>query len=176
MTSSWPTLPTTTDPLRSVESLKITLKSERFKEFQIFPNETLTTYGTTVLNSLSITESIFTPLVTGNLIVNDTGNFVENLHIQGFEDIIIEYKKSGDTVKFNGIIIDVNLLTNDGVLSTQMNKLQRNRSYSLSFMNKDLFLANFKNILEIPEPVQNKEPPFKFTSKDFIGWISKLEN
>jgi hypothetical protein len=179
---SWPTLqPPGNDeidvhPLDSLKSLSIKLISDRFGEFSIFPRTM--EYGIDILNNLTITESILTPLVTGTLIVHDVGNFIENLNIQGFEDLELKYKKAGNEVVFRGIIVDVNLLTNDAVLSEKMNSVQKLRAYSMSFMNKDLFLANFKNIQEIPEPknpnqsAQNDEP--KFTNKDFIGWISKL--
>lgn len=159
--------------LDSIEKLEIKFKSPKFGEISIFPKNTDTTSD--ILVSLQLTESIASPVVRGTIIINDHANFVENLNLEGYEEIIIIYNKNKREVKFTGIIIDVTLLTDDATLANKMNQKQQFRNYSMTFMNKDIFMANYKTPQGIFEPnefeikEENQQP---FQNRDFIGWIA----
>lgn len=157
-------------PFSSENLKKIVIKSDRFGELIIFPPPTIPNNhgGVSIFESISIKESIFSPIVSGTLIVFDVGNFTDNYNIEGFEDIIISFKKTKNskTITFSGIITDITLLTNDSAVSAKMNAEEYIRLFSITFMNKDLFLANYTT---------PQDPPKNTTllSKDFVGWISK---
>ena len=139
----------------------ITIISEIFGSISIYPQEKPHIGGSSIFSSISVKESLFSPVVSGKLLVNDIGNFIDNYNIQGFEDIIFSFrkKKDGKIYTFAGIITDVTLITNDSTLALKMNPSEYVRLFSLTFMNKDLFVAN--NIT--PQTVK----------KDWIGWISR---
>lgn len=156
--------PSTSDGLQ-----KIILKSAKFKEIQIYPATVeMNTSGFTPFHSISIKESVFSPIVSGSLVVFDIKNFVENLNIEGFESIELEFKKTTKSkiTKFKGIITDVTLLTDDSVLANKMNMEEYIRLFSLTFMNKDLMYAQYK----IPQNSPHTEISI---NKDFVGWIAK---
>lgn len=155
----------TTDNLK-----KIMIISDKFGEISIYPQEKPHTGGSSIFCSISIKESLFSPIVSGKLLVYDVGSFIDNYNIQGFEDILLSFQKikDGEIFKFKGIITDITLITNDSVVAHKMNADEYVRLFSLSFMNKDLFLANTKTPQE-PDPK-------KFDiSKDWVGWISRKE-
>ena len=165
-------LPETIDnSLYTSENLQsIVITSDKFGSLSVFPQQNQMIGGASMFQSISIKESIFSPVVSGKLIVYDIGSFIENYNIEGFEDITISFKKikDGNAVTFSGIITDVTLLTNDSVLNNRMNADEYVRIFSLTFMNKDLFIANYVTPQD-PDP-EGKNP---YTPKDWVGWISR---
>lgn len=157
----------------SVTELKIKLVSPKFSEFIIFPTSN---QNKTILSEMSITESITTPVVSGFIILADHSNIVENLNLEGFEEIQIDFTKNKTKFNFLGIVTNINLMTDDAVLANPMNQEgQKHKKYSLSFMNKDLFLANQKT----PQGIFSKnefeifdESRVRYKNRDFIGYIS----
>lgn len=164
------TLPDTPDnSLFTTDNLeKIVIKSSKFNDLTVFPQKTQIIGGLPIFQSIVIKETVFSPVVSGTLTVYDIGNFIENYNIEGFEDIEFTFKKvkSGKSIIFKGIITDVTLLTNDSVLSSKMNAEEYVRIFSLTFMNKDLFIANY---VTPQEPDSKKQD----IPKDWVGWISR---
>ena len=152
-------------PFSSDALKKIEIISDKFGTINVYPSSTAHS-GQTPFYSLSLTESLFSPIVSGNLIVKDIGNFVDNLNLEGFETIKIVFEKIKDSPDnlFTGIITDVTLMSNDAVLAARMDSLERYRFFNLSFINKDVFIANYKKPQNAPSNI--------FGAKDFVGWIS----
>lgn len=150
----------------------IVLMSDKFGTVSIFPQDNQMIGGLPIFQSISIKESMFSPVVSGKLTVYDIGSFIDNHNIEGFEDIEITFKKikDGNVVVFSGIVTDVTLLTNDSVLTNKMNSDEYVRIFSITFMNKDLFVANYVTPQD-PDP-EGKNP---YIPKDFVGWISRKE-
>ena len=71
----------------------ITIISEIFGSISIYPQEKPHIGGSSIFSSISVKESLFSPVVSGKLLVNDIGNFIDNYNIQGFEDIIFSFRK-----------------------------------------------------------------------------------
>lgn len=96
--------------------------------------------------------------------------------MEGFEEIQIDFTKNKTKFNFLGIVTNINLMTDDAVLANPMNQEgQKHKKYSLSFMNKDLFLANQKT----PQGIFSKnefeifdESRVRYKNRDFIGYIS----
>lgn len=141
------------------------LKSVSIGGFQIFP-QTADTFrgGQTVLKGIKITESMFSPIVQGNIMLLDIDNI--SSQIKPFMEIVIQFNAniSGNTVTFTGIITQSDIITDDAVNSTDMNNKQKTRIFKLDFMNKDIFKANLKTPWEIPDNDNGQN--------DFVGWIA----
>ena len=136
--------------------------------FQIFP-QTQNTFkgGQTVVKGIKITESMFSPIVQGNIMLLDINNI--SSQIKPFMEIVIRFNPNigGNTstpVTFTGIITQLDIMTDDAVNSTDMNNEQKTRIFKLDFMNKDIFKANLKTPWEIPDNDNGQN--------DFVGWIA----
>lgn len=136
--------------------------------FQIFP-QTQNTFkgGQTVVKGIKITESMFSPIVQGNIMLLDINNI--SSQIKPFMEIIIQFNPNigGNTstpVTFTGIITQSDIMTDDAVNSTDMNNEQKTRIFQLDFMNKDIFMANLKTPWKIPVNDNGQN--------DFVGWIA----
>ena len=132
---------------------------------QIFP-QTADTFrgGQSVVKGIKITESMFSPIVQGNIILLDINNI--SSYIKPFMEIDIQFNPNigGDPVTFTGIITQLDIMTDDAVNSTDMNNEQKTRIFKLDFMNKDIFKANLKTPWEIPDNDNEQN--------DFVGWIA----
>lgn len=141
-------------------------------DIQIFP-QTEDTFkgGQNVLKNMKITESMFSPIVQGNIILldMDTENGILSSQIKPFMEIVIRFNPniSGQVstpVTFTGIITQSDIMTDDAVNSTDMNNEQKTRIFQLDFMNKDIFMANLKTPWKIPDNDNGQN--------DFVGWIA----
>ena len=160
-------------PFSSLSLVSIILKSEKFENgaLQIFPMQVLQS-GQNIYQSMSIEESLFSPIVSGNIILKDIGSLSDKLNLEGFEEIHIKFSTftGGDDEEieldtFTGIVTDFSLLTDDAVNANRMNSVEANRIIRLNFMNKDLFMANYTLPVNVPKNDKG--------ITDFVGWISK---
>ena len=137
-------------------------------DIQIFPQTTDTFKGgQTIVKRIKITESMFSPIVQGNIMLLDINNI--SSQIKPFMEIVIRFNPNigGNTstpVTFTGIITQLDIMTDDAVNSTDMNNKQKTRIFQLDFMNKDIFKANLKTPWEIPDNDNEQN--------DFVGWIA----
>ena len=144
------------------------LKSVDIDDIQIFPQTEVTFKGgQTVLKGIKITESMFSPIVQGNIMLLDINNI--SSQIKPFMEIVIRFNPNigGNTstpVTFTGIITQSDIMTDDAVNSTDMNNEQKTRIFQLDFMNKDIFMANLKTPWKIPDNDNGQN--------DFVGWIA----
>jgi len=162
-------------PLTSENLLKITLYSEKFPEFVIFPADfknLLVSNERQFFHSLSIKESLFSPIVSGKLLLFDVFDFTDNLNLNSFDYIGFEFKKSknGKTVNFVAMITGIVPITDDAVITSIMNAYEYIRIVSLEFMNIDLFIAQYKPQQTLPDKYDNNGNKL-FVDKDFIGWL-----
>lgn len=144
------------------------LISVNIGDIQIFP-QTEDTFkgGQTVVKGIKITESMFSPIVQGNIMLLDINNI--SSQIKPFMEIVIRFNPniSGEIstpVIFTGIITQSDVMTDDAVNSTDMNNEQKIRIFQLDFMNKDIFMANLKTPWKIPDNDNGQN--------DFVGWIA----
>lgn len=144
------------------------LISVNIGDIQIFP-QTEDTFkgGQTVVKGIKITESMFSPIVQGNIMLLDINNI--SSQIKPFMEIVIKFNPNigGDIstpVTFTGIITQSDIMTDDAVNSTDMNNEQKTRIFQLDFMNKDIFMANLKTPWKIPVNDNGQN--------DFVGWIA----
>ena len=148
------------------------LKSVDIDDIQIFPQTEVTFKGgQTVLKSIKITESMFSPIVQGNIILMDidTDEGILSTRIKPFMEIVIKFNpnissETNKSVKFTGIITQSDIMTDDAVNSTDMNNEQKTRIFKLDFMNKDIFKANLTTPWKIPDNDNGQN--------DFVGWIA----
>ena len=137
-------------------------------DIQIFPQTTDTfKVGQTIVKLIKITESMFSPIVQGNIMLLDINNI--SSQIKPFMEIVIQFNPNigGETstpVTFTGIITQSDIMTDDAVNSTNMNNEQKTRIFQLDFMNKDIFMANLKTPWKIPDNDNGQN--------DFVGWIA----
>ena len=121
--------------------------------------------GQTVLRNLSITESIFTPIISGTvhiLDVDNMGNNYTNSNITVVFTQNLNQNKTGKIVTFKGLITKSSVITDDAVLNSRMSGDASYKSVLLNFINEDIFKANAKTY-------QTKENPL---FSGFIGWIA----
>ena len=135
---------------------------------QIFP-QTADTFkgGQTVVKSVKITESLFSPIVAGSILILDINNISSNIILPIPIRIVFNPNIGGNTstpVTFTGIITQSDIMTDDAVNSTNMNNQQKTRIFQLDFMNKDIFMANLKTPWKIPDNDNGQN--------DFVGWIA----
>ena len=118
------------------------------------------------LKNLSIFESIFNPVVSGNLILMDLYGSMLNYDFIN-KDLVIQFKlnDASPVKKFEGIITDFQVLVDDAIINQiPMNDLMKHRSISITFMNKKLYKANYEpvsfvsNIENIPSTPGPSEP------------------
>ncbi len=141
-------------------------------DIQIFP-QTDETFrgGQTVVKGIKITESMFSPVVQGNITLLDinTKKGTISSRIKPFMEIAIIFNPNiggeiSTPVLFTGIITQSDIMTDDAVNSTDMNSEQKTRIFQLDFMNKDIFMANLKTPWKIPDNDNGQN--------DFVGWIA----
>jgi hypothetical protein len=148
------------------------LISVNIGDIQIFP-QTEDTFkgGQTILKGIKITESMFSPIVQGNIMLLDidTKDGILSSRIKPFMKIVIQFNpnigsETNTPVTFTGIITQSDIMTDDAVNSTDMNNEQKTRIFQLDFMNKDIFIANLKTPWKIPDNDNGQN--------DFVGWIA----
>ena len=138
-------------------------------DIQIFP-QTADTFkgGQTVVKSVKITESLFSPIVAGSILILDINNISSNIILPIPIRIVfnpnIDNSESNTPVTFDGIVTQSYVVTDDAVNSTNMNPEQKYRVLQLDFMNQDIFLANQKIPWQIPKNDNDQN--------DFVGWIA----
>jgi hypothetical protein len=93
---------------------------------------------------MKITESLFSPIVQGSVILLDVGNFSDNANLEGFETISISFRRnnSEQPITFTGIVTQYSVINDDAEHSSDMNPNEKTRAIRLDFMNKDIFFAN----------------------------------
>ena len=81
--------------------------------------------------SLSIFENIYSPLITGEIVINDTdgAGFIEEYGLEFIEPISIKIKNAnGDTLEFEGVL---NGLKNEYVMGSK-------KTYALEFTSETM--------------------------------------
>lgn len=147
--------------------VNISIFSPKFGTIPFFPqNPNTFKGGQTVIKNMKITESLFSPIVHGSIVMLDIGNVSDNLNLEGFEEIKISFRRNipGDIILFTGIVTQYTVLTDDAEHTTDMNANEKTRVIQLDFMNKDIFMANSHCWLAIPKNDLNQT--------NFLAWIA----
>jgi len=130
----------------------------------------------TILKNINISESLFTPVVSGSLSCLNTQSQEDGVFL--FDKIKpLDYLQIGfksrvhpsdpgdfDFTVFQAIILNKTVITDEAALNGPMDAFQKTNMFVLEFMNSDLYNATLKPAIEIPKN--------DLDIKDFIGWIS----
>lgn len=147
--------------------VSIILSSSKFGSVSLFPQDSVTFKGgQTIIKNMKITESLFSPIVQGSVILLDVGNFSDNANLEGFETISISFRRNNleQPITFIGIVTQYSVINDDAEHSSDMNPNEKTRAIRLDFMNKDIFFANRNIAWEIPDNDDDRT--------DFLGWIA----
>jgi len=163
-------------PLTSENLIKITLTSPKFGSFVVFPANFKNLPIASVyqlFHSLSIKESLFSPIVSGKLFLLDVHDFTDNLNLNSFDEITLVFKKNvkAAPITYKAIITGIVPVTDDAVITDKMNASEYIRIIALEFMNKDLFKAQYQTQQSLPDKYDNNNNKL-YVDKDFIGYIS----
>lgn len=145
------------------------LISVNINGIQIFPQNSDTFKGgQTVIKSMKITESLFSPIVAGSITILDINYISASISVVEPSTITVVFIPNipnNDSITFRGMITQSVIINDDAAKTTDMNFDQQYRILQLDFMNQDMFLANQK----IPWKIPNNEND----QSDFVGWIAK---
>jgi hypothetical protein len=142
----------------------------------LFPPEPDHITSQTILKGVNIRESLLTPVVSGTITCLNTQSRNTGVllfdKIKPLDHLQIGFKSrihpiDPDDFDFNvflGIILNKNIVTDEGSLGSAMDGFQKTNIFVLEFMNSDLYEATKKPSIEIPENESD--------IKDFIGWIA----
>lgn len=122
--------------------------------------------GQSRLMGLHITESMFTPFISGHIDVMDKHDWIAQMNLNGSEKITIKFSfiDSLEPLTLEFFVFSARII-NDfaGVNSPKIETGEKATIYRLEFLSDEIFNANFnKSILEL--------------DKDFIGLIAKGGN
>ena len=164
---------TTGIPFFGKNLISIILNEKLTGSLQLFPDSNHRSQVT--IKRVSLTESIFSSVVAGSIVILDFGNFSDNYNVEGFETISIKFRieTSNDiiTKNFRGKITQSSVITDDAVNSDKMNSVENYRAIQIDFINSDVFdnmVITDSNYYDIPTNT--------WDSKDFIGWISNSDS
>lgn len=164
---------TTGIPFFGKNLISIILNEKLKGSLQLFPDSNHRSQVT--IKRVSLTESIFSSVVAGSIVILDFGNFSDNYNVEGFETISIKFQieTSNDiiTKNFRGKITQSSVITDDAVNSDKMNSVENYRAIQIDFINSDVFdnmVITDSNYYDIPTNT--------WDSKDFVGWISNSDS
>lgn len=160
-------------PFSGDNLISVSLLSGEALELEIYPYTVFKSQG--MIKSLIITESIFSPIITGSIMLLDVGNFSDNYNMEGFENINIKFRieifKDGNPISilkdFKGTITQSSVVTDDAINSGKMNSRENYRIIKIDFINQDMFdnsVVEDTNYNNIPDNI--------YKLNDFVGWIS----
>ena len=121
---------TTGIPFFGKNLISIILNEKLTGSLQLFPDSNHRSQVT--IKRVSLTESIFSSVVAGSIVILDFGNFSDNYNVEGFETISIKFQieTSNDiiTKNFRGKITQSSVITDDAVNSDKMNSVENYRA------------------------------------------------